>query len=286
MATVCAFALGLSVPAPALASDSPLAFGSRPYARLFDAPPRLLLPQQVGPEGPHPPPRRSGFSVLIRTTGSDFATFPRRQSTWVILAIGGGAAAMARPFDVELNEQLKDADGLRAVLRPGKYLGYAWVQGGAAAGIYLIGRYAMARPPGGGTNKVAHLGFDLVRANLITQGLTYGIKYAVQRNRPTGECCSFPSGHASVTFATAAVLERHLGYRASWPMFVIAGAVSASRLTDNRHYLSDVLFGSALGMAAGWTVVGRHGRDDFAIFPVPLRRGVALSGTWSPGRRG
>ena len=120
----------------------------------------------------------------------------------------------------------------------------------------------------------------------MTQGLTYGTTYAVQRNRPTGECCSFPSGHASVTFATAAVLERHLGYRASWPMFVIAGAVSASRLTDNRHYLSDVLFGSALGVAAGWTVVGRHGRDDFAIFPVPLRRGVALSGTWSPGRRG
>jgi len=141
------------------------------------------------------------------------------------------------------------------------------------------------RETGGGTNKVAHLGFDLVRANLITQGLTYGIKYAVQRNRPTGECCSFPSGHASVTFATAAVLERHLGYRASWPMFVIAGAVSASRLTDNRHYLSDVLFGSALGMAAGWTVVGRHGRDDFALFPVPLRRGVALSGTWSPNPR-
>ena len=68
-------------------------------------------------------------------------------------------------------------------------------------------------------------------------------------------------------------------------MFVIAGAVSASCLTDNRHYLSDVLFGSALGMAAGWTVVGRHGRDDFALFPVPLRRGVALSGTWSPNPR-
>jgi membrane-associated phospholipid phosphatase len=131
------------------------------------------------------------------------------------------------------------------------------------------------------TNKVAHLGFDLLRANLVTQALTYGIKVSVRRDRPTGECCSFPSGHASMTFATAAVLERHFGYRASWPMFAVAGYVSASRLTDNRHFLSDVLFGSALGMAAGWTGVGRHGRQDFTFFPVPTRGGVALSGTWT-----
>ena len=87
-----------------------------------------------------------------------------------------------------------------------------------------------------------------------------------------------------MTFATAAVLERHFGYRASWPMFAIAGYVSASRLTDNRHFLSDVLFGSALGMATGWTVVGRHGRNDFALYPMPVRGGVAVAGSWSPGK--
>ncbi|MEO5818977.1 MAG: phosphatase PAP2 family protein [Vicinamibacteraceae bacterium] len=210
---------------------------------------------------------------------------PRRRSTWAILAIGAAAAAIAHPADDELNDSLQDADRLRTALKPGKYLGYAWVQGSAAAGVYLIGRYGM-RSKDGHTNKVAHLGFDLVRANLVAQGLTYGIRAIARRDRPTGECCSFPSGHASVTFATAAVLERHLGYRASWPMFVIAGYVAASRLTDNRHFLSDVLFSSALGMAAGWTVVGRHGRDDFAIHPVPLQRGVAVAGTWTPhGRR-
>ena len=133
------------------------------------------------------------------------------------------------------------------------------------------------------TNKVSHLGFDLLRANLVTQALTYGIKASVGRKRPTGECCSFPSGHASVTFATAAVLERHFGYRASWPMFAVAGYVSASRLTDNRHFLSDVLFGSALGTSVGWTVVGRHGRDSFALLPVPVHGGAALSGSWDFG---
>ena len=231
-----------------------------------------------------PEPEHTGLSALVRGIASDFVAFPQRRSTWVILAIGGGAAALAYPVDDEINDTLQDSTGLRRALAPGKYLGSTWVQGGAAIGLYLVGRYAMEPKEGTRTNKVSHLGFDLLRSTLVTQALTQGIKQAVRRDRPTGECCSFPSGHASVTFATAAVLERHLGYRNSWPMFVIAGYVSASRLTDNRHFASDVLFGAALGMASGWTVVGRHGRETFTMMPVPVHGGVMLAGTWVPRR--
>ena len=127
------------------------------------------------------------------------------------------------------------------------------------------------------TNKVSHLGFDLLRALIVSQTLTQGIKVAVHRARPTGECCAFPSGHASAAFATAAVLERHLGYRGAWPTFAIAGYVAASRLHDNRHFLSDVLFGAALGVASGWTVVGRHGRSSYAFMPLAVPGGVMIS---------
>jgi len=99
----------------------------------------------------------------------------------------------------------------------------------------------------------------------------------VRRDRPTGECCAFPSGHASAAFATAAILERHFGYRGAWPTWIIAAYVAASRLADNRHFLSDVMFGSALGVASGWTVVGRHGRSDYTLVPVPIRGGVMIS---------
>ena len=150
--------------------------------------------------------------------------------------------------------------------------------------MYLIGRYAMEPEPGSNTNKVAHLGFPPPRANIVTGALTYGIKIAVRRDWPTGECCAFPSGHASMTFASAAVIQRHFGFRASWPMFVIAGYVATSRLTQNRHFASDVIFGSALGMAAGWTVVGRHGRESFALYPVPGEGLLftALAWLWMP----
>ena len=78
------------------------------------------------------------------------------------------------------------------------------------------------------------------------------------------------------------MLERHLGYRGAWPTFAIAAYVATSRLYDNRHFLSDVLFGGALGMASGWTVVGRHGRSNYALIPVPVPGGFVVTLTRNP----
>jgi membrane-associated phospholipid phosphatase len=268
--------------------ERPLERFSASYSRLFAPSSRAeeiaSLAQAVATAQAPSEPQHTGFSALVRSTASDVVAFPKRKSTWVILGIGAGAAALVHPIDDDVNEELQDSDAIKRFFTPGKYLGYGWVQGGAAVGLYLVGRYAMKPETGTRTNKLSHLGFDLLRANLLTQGFTYGLKYAVRRDRPTGECCAFPSGHASVTFATASVLERHFGYRASWPMFAIAGYVSASRLADNRHFLSDVVFGSALGIATGWTVVGRHGRESFTLFPTPVRGGVMLAGSWTPGK--
>lgn len=266
-------------PVDARQADSPR-YGDAAFAHLFEteAPPLPSLAPLLtwqDPAQPPPKPKHTGVVALLRTTGADFKAFPRRRSTYVILGIGAAAAALAYPVDDEFNARVRGSDAVGNLFKPGKYLGYAWVQGSAAVGTYFIGR-ALPRTDGK-PNKVAHVGFDLIRANILAQSLTYGIKYSVRRDRPTGECCAFPSGHASVTFAAASVLERHFGYRAAWPTFLIAGYVAASRLHDNRHFLSDVLFGSALGMASGWTVVGRHGRDEYALVPVPTRGGVMVA---------
>jgi hypothetical protein len=81
---------------------------------------------------------------------------------------------------------------------------------------------------------------------------------------------------APTTFATAAVLERHLGLRAAWPTLLIASYVGVSRLHDNRHFASDVVFGAALGTAVGWTVVGRHGGSSYVWLPVRVPGGAAI----------
>jgi membrane-associated phospholipid phosphatase len=231
------------------------------------------------------PPAHTGLKALVFETGSDYKAFPRRVSTWVILAIGGGAAALAHPADVSVTRDLAGSAAVGRFFTAGKWIGADYVQGGAAVGLYVVGRYMLPRTDGEPkSNKVSHLGFDLLRALIVSQSLTQGIKVAAGRNRPTGECCSFPSGHASATFATAAVLERHLGYRGAWPTFVVASYVAASRLHDQRHYLSDVLFGGALGIASGWTVVGRHGRSSYALAPVPVPGGFMVSITHEPAR--
>jgi hypothetical protein len=140
---------------------------------------------------------------------------------------------------------------------------------GAAAAIYTYGRMQHQ-------GKVSHLGMDMLRAQIVTSGLTVGLKYATHRERPDGSNAhSFPSGHASVTFATATVIERHLGWRYSVLGYTIASYVAASRLHENKHWLSDVVFGSAVGAIGGRTVT-EHGRTVWTMTPVPVPGGVAL----------
>jgi membrane-associated phospholipid phosphatase len=115
--------------------------------------------------------------------------------------------------------------------------------------------------------KVVHLGTDLLRAQIVTQLLTLGIKESVRRTRPDKSGgFSFPSGHSSVTFASATVLQRHLGWLGATPAYLVASYVAASRLHENRHFISDVVFGAAIGTVAGRTVT-RHGRDKWALVP-------------------
>ena len=224
---------------------------------------------------PDPPPH-TGIRAALATTARDFLEFPQRPSTWMILGIGGAAAAVAHQADADTNRRLAGGRATQRFFEPGKWAGAATVQISTAAGLYAVGRWIVSPAADGSkTNKVSHLGFDLLRAQLMSQALVRGIKSTVRRDRPTGDCCSFPSGHAVNAFAAASVIERHLGARAAWPTLAVATYVGASRLHENRHYLSDVLFGAAVGTAIGWTVVGRHGRADYAVVPVPVRGGMA-----------
>lgn len=230
------------------------------------------------PAATPPAPQHTGFKSLLFETGADFKAFPRRRSTWVILGLGAGAAALALPIDDQVNAHLAGSNAADNFFAVGHIIGSFPVQVGTAAGLYLIGRYALPHAQGQPqTNKVSHLGFDLTRALIVSQALTQGVKLVFRKDRPNGVCCGMPSGHAAAAFATAAVLERHLGFRGAWPTVVVATYVATSRLHDNVHFLSDVLFGSALGMASGWTVVGRHGQSTFAMVPTPTRGGMMLS---------
>lgn len=84
------------------------------------------------------------------------------------------------------------------------------------------------------------------------------LKYIVNRERPTGTTdrynSSFPSGHATGAFAFSYVMsKRHP--RATIPLYLTASTIAFSRVYLERHYISDVIAGSILGIAAGWIVM-------------------------------
>lgn len=64
---------------------------------------------------------------------------------------------------------------------------------------------------------------------------------------------SFPSGHATTSIAFATALGMLFGRKVRWvwvPMILIA----ISRVVIGQHFLSDILFGAALGAFGAWSV--------------------------------
>ena len=64
---------------------------------------------------------------------------------------------------------------------------------------------------------------------------------------------SFPSGHSATAFATAVAVG--LVYpRLRWPLLALAALVALSRVYLGMHYSTDVLAGTALGVAVGLAI--------------------------------
>jgi membrane-associated phospholipid phosphatase len=228
-------------------------------------------PQEQKADAKEPPtPAHTGIRALFGNLGEDLKHLPAMQNVYVA-AIGGGLALGVHPYDRQVSIAfLNHYDSLNTFFAAGKYLGNTPEQVAFSVGTYIVGR-ARDQP------KAAHLGMDLLQAQIMSEILVEPLKFATHRLRPDGsDYQSFPSGHASVTFATATVIERHLGWRKSILAYAIASYVAMSRIHDNRHYLSDVVFGAAVGSIAGRTVV-HHEADYWAFTPVALPDGgVAL----------
>jgi hypothetical protein len=229
-----------------------------------------VKPEAQKAEGKEPPtPEHTGIRALFGNLVDDVKHLPSKQNA-LLIGLGGGLALTAHPYDQTFNVRLRSHYGaVNTAFAPGKYLGDTPEQIGIPMGTYAVGRLFSAP-------KAAHLGMDLVQAQILTEMLVEPIKFATQRLRPdASNHLSFPSGHSAVTFATATVIERHLGWRKSLLGYTIASYVAASRLHDNRHYLSDVIFGAAVGSVAGRTVV-HHAADYWAVVPVSVPGGVAI----------
>jgi membrane-associated phospholipid phosphatase len=177
-----------------------------------------------------------------------------------ILAVGSGTTLAFRPLDDNLTEWAGKQNEA-AYTAAGRVLGDGWVQGGAALATYGLGLAA-------GHGATTHVGSDLIRAQALNAIMTRVAKIGVGRKRPGGSPDSMPSGHASATFASAAVLGSHFGWKVGVPAYAAAGFVGWTRVRDQRHWATDVVMGAAVGLIAGHTVTRGHGNHSWIILPV------------------
>ena len=225
--------------------------------------------QTLAPPTPAPEASRA-FSGLFRDTVSDFRGLAAKKPL-TILGIGAVAAAAAHVADPSMTSML--ATDRASFLAPGETIGSARAQLAGALATFAAGHIT-------GNATITAVGADLVSANIVAQTLTGAVKMSVRRGRPDGTQFSFPSGHTSVSFASATVLQRHFGWKAGVPAYAMASYVAASRIHDKRHFLSDVAFGAAVGIVSGWTVTMGHGEAQVTMTPVASPGGAGLSLTW------
>ena len=96
----------------------------------------------------------------------------------------------------------------------------------------------------------------------IAIGINFGVKLLVRRPRPVLEglpplggapsSLSFPSAHATASFACATAMTRIAPEAAL--LFILAAAIAACRPYLGMHYPSDVLAGALLGTGLGLLV--------------------------------
>ena len=177
--------------------------------------------------------------------------------------IGIGTAALI-VTDQQTGDELAESHRQLNTSRVISYGGSVYGVAATAGAFYFIGRAAH-------NERARETGILGAEALVDSAILVTAIKEITQRTRPSGGVSrsdffdggsSFPSGHSIEAWSLATVIanEYHDHRAVQIAAYGIASAVSISRFTGEKHYLSDILVGSAMGYGIGRYVYHAHHR--------------------------
>jgi membrane-associated phospholipid phosphatase len=97
---------------------------------------------------------------------------------------------------------------------------------------------------------------------------------------------SFPSGHTAVAFAAATVFAMEYKDRPLIPIIAYSAAslIGVSRITENKHWMTDVLVGAVLGLLSGRQVVNNYHRYAKIKDPKIKKNTVSFNLQYNFGR--
>jgi membrane-associated phospholipid phosphatase len=216
-----------------------------------------------------PVPRQRSF---VKTIAEDLKSVASKESISVLSA-ATAFALLAQPFDENLTYSASCSTFLKTTFEPwARVVGQEWLLGGGALATYAIGR-AFDRP------KIAAVGGDLIEAQVVAGISTFTLKHAIRRTRPDGEPRSFPSGHASGTFAAATVVQRHFGLKGAIPAYTAAVLITGARMQANSHYATDLILGAAVGILSGRAATFELAGRRVQLSPSANAGGLGVTGT-------
>lgn len=118
---------------------------------------------------------------------------------------------------------------------------------------------------------------------VTTVGATMLLKWVVNERRPDGsDYHSFPSGHSSSTFATAAFLQRRYGWKVGAPAYALATYTAWGRVFAKKHHWWDVVAGAAIGAGSAYIFTTPWARaHNLSVCPVTDGRTFAMTASFT-----
>ncbi|MEO8512418.1 MAG: phosphatase PAP2 family protein [Ignavibacteria bacterium] len=135
------------------------------------------------------------------------------------------------------------------------------------AALYTVGLFARE-------SELRKTGRMMIQSLVYSGTIALGIRYLLGRHRPftsennqyefsmfnsAGDTQSFPSGHTVVAFATSTILAEQINtWWARTILYSFAALTGYARLHNDKHWLSDIIFGAALGYGSAKFVLSRE----------------------------
>ncbi|MBL7997365.1 MAG: phosphatase PAP2 family protein [Candidatus Kapabacteria bacterium] len=171
----------------------------------------------------------------------------------------------------------------------------------AAGGLLYIGGIAI------GEERVRTTGRLAFESLLVSGVITTSLKYVLGRARPfldegqgsftpfpglrNDSRFSLPSGHTTVAFTLSTVLAKRINNTyASIGLYSAAGLTGLARMYYDKHWLTDVLAGAAVGYLSATWILNIHesnsvqsqaqSQSSFRCFLSPTPGGVSFTAIW------